>query len=212
MTLKTPPWLHRSGLGAAVAVVLSACGGVDEPESSASAAENDERAQAAAAGTTTAASSSNPAVGSFQLVSTPPGGVAAKNGSSTCAVSADGSKVPFSIDATNLVAGDSKRVADLFLKDLATDSMIRVTTQNSGAQIAAGSNCLGTTMTPDGRVVAFNPGNAVFVDNTQTGLLTQPSPPAGTAPQVTGFFGGALSDDGSSIDFLTLPETTHLDA
>ena len=212
MNLKTSPWLLRSALGAAVVLALSACGGGDEPEATATASEADERAQAASAGPITAAQGSSPAVGSLQLVSTTTSGAAARSGSSTCAVSADGSKVLFFSDANNLVAGDTNGVADLFLKDLGTNAVLRVTTQSSGAQIAAGGNCLGANMTPDGRLVAFNSGNAVFVKNTLTGQLTQASPPAGTVPQVTGFFGGVLSDDGSKIVFLTLPESTYVGA
>lgn len=45
--------------------------------------------------------------------------------------------------------------------------------------------------------------------NTETGLLTQASPPAGTVPQVTGFFGGVLSDDGTKVVFVTQPETRY---
>jgi Tol biopolymer transport system component len=63
-------------------------------------------------------------------------------------------------------------------------------------------------MTPDGRFVAFGSGTAVFVKDTQTGQLTQASPAAGTVPQVQGYFGGALSDDGRRIVFVTQPATT----
>ena len=172
------------------------------------------------AGATTALASTASAVGSIRLVSSTASGVAANNGSTTCAVSADGNFVLFSSEASNLVVGDTNRAADLFLKNLATGAVTRVTTQSNGAQIAAGGDCLGTTMTPDGRIVAFNSGQgltldginivptsgrAVFAKNTQTGLLTQASPPAGTVPQVTGYFGGVLSDDGTKLVFLTTP-------
>jgi len=172
------------------------------------------------AGATTALASTASAVGSIRLVSSTASGVAANNSSTTCAVSADGNFVLFSSEASNLVVGDTNRAADLFLKNLATGAVTRVTTQSNGAQIAAGGDCLGTTMTPDGRIVAFNSGQgltldginivptsgrAVFAKNTQTGLLTQASPPAGTVPQVTGYFGGVLSDDGTKLVFLTTP-------
>jgi len=153
-----------------------------------------------------------PAVGSIQVVSASAAGTAATIGSTTCAVSADGNLVLFSSGASNLVVGDSNGVADLFLKNLATGAITRVTTQSNGAQIAAGGNCLGTTMTPDGRVVAFNSGQTVFAKNTQTGLLTQASPPPGIVPQVSAFFGGALSDDGTKLVFLTVPQTTYAGA
>ncbi len=211
MNRKTPQSLLRSALSAVVMLTLSACGGGDdEVGSSASVVADPDRTQAAAAGTANAPSVGSAAVGSIRLVSTTTGGVAATVSSTTCAVSADGSQVLFTSAATNLVNGDSNGVADLFLMNLTTGAMFRVTTQSSGAQMAAGGSCLGTTMTPDGRSVAFNSGNAVFVKNMQTGLLTQASPPAGTVPQVTGFFGGVLSDDGSKVVFLTLPETTYV--
>jgi Tol biopolymer transport system component len=65
-------------------------------------------------------------------------------------------------------------------------------------------------MTPDGRFVAFGSGSAVFVKDTQTGQLTQASPAAGTVPQVRGYFGGSLSDDGRRIVFVTQPEQVYV--
>jgi len=167
---------------------------------------------ALAAGATAAQEGAAAVVGSIELVSTATNGKAASVSSTTCSASADGNLVLFSSEATNLVAGDSNLVADLFLKNLATGAITRVTTQSSGAQLTAGGNCLGTSMTPDGRVVALNSGQAVFAKNTQTGLLTEASPPTGVVPQVTGFFGGVLSDDGTRLVFLTLPETVYVGA
>ena len=184
--------------------VLTACGGGDPIE-----AVDQTTAQSTPDETRAKATAVSLAVGALQLVSTRPSGAAATAGSTTCSVSADGNLVLFASDANNLVAGDTNGTADLFLKNLHTGVVTRVNTQSSGLQLAAGGNCLGTTMTPDGRVVAFNSGNAVFAKNTQTGVLTQASPPAGSVPQVTGFFGGVLSDDGSKLVFLTLPATTY---
>jgi hypothetical protein len=45
----------------------------------------------------------------------------------------------------------------------------------------------------------------VYVKDTHTGTLTKASPDSGTVPQVTGFFGGALSDDGTKVLFITRP-------
>ena len=163
-------------------------------------------------GTAAALAGASPVVGTLQLVTTLPNGAAATASSTTCAISADGSLVLFSSDATNLVAGDSNGASDLFLKNLHSGTVTRVTTQSNGAPLAAGGNCLAGGMTPDGRVVTFNSNNAVFAKNMQTGLLSQASPPAGTVPQVTGFFGGAISDDGNKVVLLTLPETTYAGA
>jgi Tol biopolymer transport system component len=194
MVRHPPILLARASLRHAALLALAACAGGAHAQA--------QRAEPATA----------QAVGSIQLVSTTTAGGAATVSSTTCSVSADGNLVLFASEASNLVAGDSNRVSDLFLRNLATGATTRVTTQSNGAQIAAGGNCLGTTMTPDGRVVAFNSGTAVFAKNTQTGVLIQASPPAGTVPQVTGFFGGVLSDDGSKLVFLTLPETTYAGA
>ena len=143
--------------------------------------------------------------GNIQLVSTTPTGSAAAISSTTCGLSADGRLVLFSSHASNLVAGDTNGLTDLFLRNLDTGALQRVTTQSNGAQIAAGGSCANTTMTPDGRRVAFVSDNAVFVKDTETGELLQASPPAGTVPQVMGFLGGVLSDDGRSVVFRTVP-------
>lgn len=147
--------------------------------------------------------------GNIELVSTTAAGRAATISSTTCGLSADGRLVLFSSDASNLVAADTNGRTDLFLRNLDTGVTQRVTTQSNGAQIAAGGSCLNTTMTPDARRVAFVSGNAVFVKDTETGELLQASPPAGSVPQVTGFLGGVLSDDGRSVVFRTVPETVY---
>lgn len=201
----------RSALGAAGLLALAAVGAVGSQAIAQPAADDGRPSSAALAGTLVPASGGL-AVGSIQLITTTTSGRATTNSSSTCAVSADGSLVLFSSDASNLVAGDSNGSSDLFLRNLRNGTLMRVTTQSNGGQIAAGGNCLGTTMTPDGRVVAFNSANAVFAKNTQTGVLTQASPPAGTVPQVTGFFGGVVSDDGSKLVFMTVPQTTYVGA
>jgi Tol biopolymer transport system component len=191
---------------------LVACGGGTDLGVEEQALAVDSRAQALAVDFAAASASTSTAAGSIQLASSTAGGTPCNASSTTCAVSADGNKVLFSSDASNLVAGDSNRTSDLFLKDLVSGALIRVTTQTNDAQITEGGNCLGTTMTPDGRIVAFNSGQAVFAKNTQTGLLTQASPPAGTVPQVTGFFGGIVSDDGTKLVFMTQPETVYVGA
>ncbi len=153
--------------------------------------------------------------GSLQLVSTTLSGAPATTGSTTCQLSADGTLLLFASVASNLVGGDTNGASDLFLKNLTTGVTTRVTTGSGGAQLATGGSCGGTTMTPDGRIVAFNTataGGTVFVKNTQTGALTQASPALGTLPLVTGFFGGVVSDDGSKVVFRTVPAQTYLGA
>jgi Tol biopolymer transport system component len=201
----TQPTLRLSALAFAVGS-LAACGGGEVIESDA--AEPPGALSADAAGRATTLASSNLPAGSIQLLTTTTRGSAATISSTTCGLSADGRLVLFSSDAANFVAGDTNGRTDLFLKNLATGAVQRVTTQSNGAQLAAGGSCQG--MTPDGRFVSFNSGGAVFVKNTQTGLLTQASPPAGTVPQVMGYFGGALSHDGRHVVFTTQPAQVYV--
>ncbi len=203
--------MSRCASAVAAAWSLVACGGGADLDLAPQPVAQDKRVGAAATAAPTATATAT-ATGSILRASSTASGTPANTGSTTCAVSADGSKVLFSSDASNLVAGDTNRASDLFLKDLATGAVTRVSTQTAGAQIAAGGNCLGTTMTPDARIVAFNSGPVVFAKNTQTGLLTQASPPAGAVPQVTGYFGGVVSDDGTQLVFMTQPETVYAGA
>lgn len=200
----------RSALGCALMLGLAACGGGIEEELTAPVVAGEGRASAAAPGTATALSGSSLPAGTLQLVTTRLGGGAANASSSTCAISSDGKLVLFQSDATNLVAGDTNGASDLFSKNLHTGATTRVTTQTNGAQLASGGTCAGAGMTPDGRVVVFNSGTAVFAKNLQTGVLTEASPPAGTVPQVSGYFGGAISDDGTKLVLRTLPQTIYI--
>jgi len=203
MTGLEPTRTLRLGSVAAAVLTLAACGGGDiaEPElSAASLAAADE--PDARAGTLAALGL--PA-GAIELVTTV-AGRAASTSSQPCGVSANGRLVLFASDSAAFVPGDTNGRTDVFLKNLDSGDIQRVTTQSNGAPLAEGGSC--RSMTPDGRFVAFGSGSAVFVKDTQTGQLTQASPAAGTVPQVQGYFGGALSDDGRRIVFVTQPATT----
>lgn len=192
----------RLGSIAVAVLTLAACGGGDivEPETSSAglAAADDPAGRAGAL-----AASGLPA-GAIELV-TSVAGRASTTSSQTCGVSANGRLVLFASDGAAFVPGDTNGRTDVFLKNLDSGDIQRVTTQSNGAQLAEGGSCL--SMTPDGRFVAFGSGTAVFVKDTQTGQLTQASPAAGTVPQVDGYFGGALSEDGRRIVFVTVPAT-----
>ena len=88
-------------------------------------------------------------------VSRGPGGVQANGASYSPAIFDDGRYVVFASDATNLVAGDTNEVYDIFVYDRVT----RVTTRVSIANGAAGAEGNGHAITPsisqDGRFVAF---------------------------------------------------------
>lgn len=90
-------------------------------------------------------------------VSTSSTGTQAGNDSFNPSISANGRYVAFSSLATNLVAGDTNSVQDVFLKDLQTGVTTRVSTDSSGAE--GGSNSLNSyayrSISADGRFVTF---------------------------------------------------------
>ena len=139
------------------------------------------------------------------------------NGSSGGAkLSDDGKKVLFSSYASNLVPDDTNNVSDLFLKDLVTGSITRVSTSSNGAQIAPYTlNSLGSSfsLSADGSKVAFSSGanNLVlndtndqidlFVKDLVTGIIKQVSTDS-NGIQGNGYSDGVmLSDDGTKIVF-----------
>ena len=98
------------------------------------------------------------------------------------ALSADGRFLAFSSGATNLVPGDTNGMGDVFLRDRRTGRTSRVSVSTAGAQ--ARGDSFQTTMTADGRYVAFtsaaanlaagdtNRVNDVFVRDRWAGTTT----------------------------------------
>ena len=101
------------------------------------------------------------------------------------AVSASGRYVAFHSSASNLVAGDTNGVADVFVRDRQTGATERVSIASGGAQ----SNAASTTasISRDGRYIAFasaasnlvagdtNGVNDIFVHDRDTGTTTRVS-------------------------------------
>ncbi len=71
--------------------------------------------------------------------------------------SPDGSKIAFISVASNLVAGDTNGGWDVFVKDLATDTITRVSTTSTGQQTTGGQSLpqFGLAWSPDGTKLAF---------------------------------------------------------
>lgn len=80
-------------------------------------------------------------------------GVEANGDSYHPSISADGRYVAFASDADNLVAGDTNKVADIFVYDRKTRRIERVSIGNNGQQ-GNGSSYL-PSISADGRYVAF---------------------------------------------------------
>ena len=77
-------------------------------------------------------------------------------GSVTAALSADGMLVAFGSDATNLVAGDTNQLHDVFLHDRASGLIERVSVDASGLQLKQESRA--PVLSADGLVVAWYGG------------------------------------------------------
>jgi Tol biopolymer transport system component len=151
--------------------------------------------------------------GSVTLVSTDATGVQGNSssydgyGGTGAKFSPDGSKVIFSSSANNLVTGDTNFRQDLFVKDLATGAITRVSTDAGGAQ--GNSTSYAGVFSPDGTRVAFVsdstnlvPGiigfSNIYIKDLATGAITCVVTSAG------------FQADNSSFEFSFSPDGTKL--
>jgi Tol biopolymer transport system component len=81
-------------------------------------------------------------------------GAQANSGSFEPAVSGNGRFVAFRSSASNLVAGDTNGVADIFVHDRSSGSIERVTVSSAGVQ--GNGTCTRAALSTDGRFVAFS--------------------------------------------------------
>ncbi|MDZ4773733.1 MAG: calcium-binding protein [Planctomycetota bacterium] len=129
-------------------------------------------------------------------------------------LSADGRFATYVSLATNLVAGDTNGVADVFVHELATSVTTRVSVRSDGGQADAWST--GSGITPDGRFVAvlsdatnLAPGDGgfrdMFVHDRWTGRTDWVSAGASGAPPDADSWswGGAISADARLVTFFT---------
>ena len=93
--------------------------------------------------------------GSNVLVSVGMDGNSASGGTSfSPVISADGHFVAFASSATNLVAGDTNRAVDIFLRDLQAGTTTLVSANSSGFNLGSG-DASAPVISQDGRYVAF---------------------------------------------------------
>jgi Tol biopolymer transport system component len=131
------------------------------------------------------------------------------------AISADGQLVAFSSSATNLVAGDSNGVGDVFVYDRARKEMSRVSVGPGGAE-ATGRDSFAPALSGDGRYVAFasdannlvaddtNNATDVFVYDRQAKTTARVSlGPDGVQADGGESYGPALSADGTVVAFVS---------
>ena len=132
--------------------------------------------------------------GQTVLVSVGLGGVAANGNSAYAASSADGRYIAFQSLASNLVAGDTNRQTDVFVRDMVAGTTARVTATNG----TAGNGFSGyPDISDDGRYVAFisraqnfaSPDTSsfddLFVHDRTTGVTTRLTKGVGNA-QING--------------------------
>lgn len=156
--------------------------------------------------------------GAITLVSTGANGVQGDSWSYQPVFSPDGTKLAFSSASDDLVPGDTNHAYDVFVKDLTTGAITRVSTSGSGAQ-ADGFQSTNPIFSPDGTKVAFYsdadnlvPGDTdhmrdIFVKDLTTGAITLVAASPynggdGSGGDQNGFtFAPSFSPDGTKIVF-----------
>lgn len=138
--------------------------------------------------------------GAVTLASITGSGVQGNNHTSGT-ISADGRYVVLSSSATNLVSGDTNASTDVFLKDLQTGTLTRVSTDSSGNQANGGSD-FGFSVANDGRYVAFF-SFATNLDPTGTSGLFVKDTVTGATTRIASGRGPSFSASGDSLAFHT---------
>ena len=134
--------------------------------------------------------------------------VAGNGASSQAQISLDGKWVVFQSDATNLVAGDTNGVTDVFLAEVATGATTRVSVGSGGEGNGAS---IKPTVSADGRWVTFvssasnlvagdtNGVDDVFLHDTLTGVTTRASVGSAGAQANGATVAGSISPDGGYV-------------
>jgi Tol biopolymer transport system component len=106
--------------------------------------------------------------GTFIGVSVTPGGMLGNRDSFDPSISDDGRWVSFTSGATDLIAGDTNGVDDVFLRDLVLGVTTRISVGPGGAQSPAFA--WGSSMAGDGSAVAFHSGAALAPADTNVAV------------------------------------------
>ncbi|MDX2259105.1 MAG: hypothetical protein NW205_09345 [Hyphomicrobiaceae bacterium] len=150
------------------------------------------------------------ASGTFTLVSRDRFGGQADENSRNVRFSPDGTKVVFMSEASDLVAGDTNGLADIFVYDLTTGEVTRVSTNAVGVE-GDGSSFSTPFFTPDGTSVIFLSGSTnlvegdtngvrdVFLKNLATGAVTLLSTAGNGAIGNNDSLASGISADGTRL-------------
>jgi len=108
-----------------------------------------------------------------RMMSQSTGSVQGNAASDKPSISASGLFVAFRSAATNLVVGDTNATTDIFVRDIAAGSTVRVSVDNGGSEGNAGSGGSitgrGPSISGDGRLVAFGSGASNLVGGDTNG-------------------------------------------
>jgi Tol biopolymer transport system component len=152
--------------------------------------------------------------GTTTRVSVGPGGAQGNGASWVPLMSGDGRWVAFDSMASNLVAGDTNRMWDVFVHDRQTGTTTRVSVASEGAEGSGNTNpYIRPAISGDGRLVAFdseasnlvigdtNGLSDVFVHDRQTGTTTRVSEGPGAGQGNGDSRAQAISADGRWVAF-----------
>jgi Tol biopolymer transport system component len=133
--------------------------------------------------------------------------------------SPDGTLIAFESNASNLVPGDTNGLTDIFVKNLVTGAVTRISTTEAGEQSigvpGVGGALVGASnrpvFSPDGTSVAFvsaagnltGSSRELLVKNLATGAITVVSSSAAGVGSNVGAIDYVFSPDGSRIAFVT---------
>jgi Tol biopolymer transport system component len=155
--------------------------------------------------------------GTTTLVSSSTNGILGDRDSFDPQLSADGRFVAFESYATNLVAGDTNDLPDIFVRDRLLGTTTRVSLGLLGAE--GNGECHDASITADGRYVAFASGSSnlvqndsnsmrdIFVHDRQTGTTVRASVDSNGGEGNDNSFRPAISADGSCVAFFSAVHT-----
>ncbi|HEY8191982.1 MAG TPA: type I secretion C-terminal target domain-containing protein, partial [Alphaproteobacteria bacterium] len=136
--------------------------------------------------------------------------------SENAVVSPDGSKVAFLSVADNLVAGDTNNHIDLFVKDLVTGGITRISQTATGVQ--GNGDSYGPAWSPDGHQIAFitmasnfgavdtNGTQDIYIKDLETGALALVSHTAANQAGASYSVSPSFSADGTKITYTSMAD------
>lgn len=135
-------------------------------------------------------------------------GSSANSFGQSTSISADGRYVAFVSQASNLVPDDTNGTMDVFVKDIQTGLITRVSTDSESNQVNGDSGNIGTSVSADGRFVAFDSNSCypssdcgIYVKDRSTGQSYAISTGGQFTSETLGDSYIVVSADGSRLSF-----------